>query len=120
MPLNELQSTKEKLPINLKTKYAMCVKHKLELNFCCEICDQLVCHYCIMKGHLKHDHDTVKKMATKHRKQLGKIMEPVEKMIKALSVTRWTRLGDKLMTLIRKLIGIMKNYTDDYSNKEMS
>ena len=60
-----------------------CVKHELELNFYCETCDQLVCHYCIMKDHLKHDHDTVKKMATKHRKQLGKIMKPVGKMIEA-------------------------------------
>ena len=41
-----------------------------------------------MKDHLKHDHDTVKKMATKHRKELDKIMEPVEKMIEGLSVAR--------------------------------
>ena len=41
-----------------------------------------------MKDHLKHDHDTVKEMATKHRKELDKIMEPVEKMIEGLSVAR--------------------------------
>ena len=35
---------------------------------------------------LKHDHDTVKEMAVKHRKELDKIIEPVEKMIKGLSV----------------------------------
>ena len=39
-----------------------------------------------MKDHLKHDHDTVKKMATKHKKELEKIMEPVEKMIETISV----------------------------------
>ena len=39
-----------------------------------------------MKDHLKHDHDTVKKTATKHRKELDKIVEPVEKMIEGLSV----------------------------------
>ena len=44
MPLNELQSTKEKPPIKLKAKYTICVKHKLELNFYCETCEQLVCH----------------------------------------------------------------------------
>ena len=86
MPLNELQSNKEKLAIKPKAKYAMCQKHELELNFYCESCDQLVCHYCIMKDHLKHDHDTVKEMAAKHRKELDKIMEPVEKMIEGLSV----------------------------------
>ena len=39
-----------------------------------------------MKDHLKHDHDTVKEMAVKHRKGLDKIMEPVGKMIEGLSV----------------------------------
>jgi len=38
-----------------------------------------------MKDHLKHDHDTVKEMAVKHRKELDKIMEPVGKMIDRLS-----------------------------------
>ena len=86
MPLNELRSKKEEVTIKPKAKYTMCQKHELELNFYCETCDQLVCHYCIMKDHFKHDHDTVKEMAVKHRKELDKIMEPVEKMIEGLSV----------------------------------
>ena len=86
MPLNELRSKKEDITIKPKSKFALCQEHELELNFYCETCDQLVCQYCIMKDHLKHDHDTVKKMATKHRKELDKIMEPVEKMIEGLSV----------------------------------
>ena len=86
MPLNELRSKKEEVAIKPKAKYAMCQKHELELNFYCETCDQLVCHYCIVKDHFKHDHDTVKEMAVKHRKELDKIMEPVEKMIDGLSV----------------------------------
>ena len=73
MSLNELRSN-------------ICQEHELQLNFYCETCDQLVCQYCIMKDHIKHDHDTVKKMASKHRKELDKIMEPVEKMIEGLSV----------------------------------
>ena len=88
MPLNEVRSKKEGITIKPKSKFVMCSKHELELNFYCETCDQLVCHYCIMKDHLKHDHDTVKEMATKHRKELDKIMEPVEKMIERLSVAR--------------------------------
>ena len=86
MPLNDLRSKKEEVAIKPKAKYAMCQKHELELNFYCETCDQLVCHYCIMKDHLKHDHDTVKEMAAKHRKELDKIMEPVEKMIEGFSI----------------------------------
>ena len=86
MPLNEARSKKEGITIKPKPKFALCPKHELELNFYCETCDQLVCQYCIMKDHLKHDHDTVKEMAIKHRKELDKIMEPVEKMIEGLSV----------------------------------
>ena len=86
MPLNDLRSKKEEVAIKPKAKYAMCQKHELELNFYCETCDQLVCQYCIMKDHLKHDHDTVKEMAAKHRKELDKIMEPVEKMIEGFSI----------------------------------
>ena len=86
MPLNELRTRKEELAIKPKAKYAMCQKHELELNFYCETCDQLVCQYCIMKDHFKHDHDTVKEMAAKHRKELDKIIEPVEKMIDGLSL----------------------------------
>ena len=85
-PLNELRSKKEGITIKPKSKFALCQEHELELNFYCETCDQLVCQYCIMKDHLKHDHDTVKKMAIKHRKELDKIMEPVGKMIEELSV----------------------------------
>ena len=51
-----------------------------------------------MKDHLKHDHDTVKEMATKHRKELDKIMEPIEKMIEGLSVAykKVSNTGDKM------------------------
>ena len=85
MPLNEVRSKKEGITIKPKHKYALCLKHESELNFYCETCNQLVCHPCIMKDHFKHDHDTVKKVVTKHRKKLDKIMEPVEKMIEELS-----------------------------------
>ena len=85
MPLNESQSKNEGMTIN--SKFALCQEHQLELKFYCETCDQLVCQYCITKDHLKHDHDTVKKMASKHRKELDNIMEPVEKMIEELSIS---------------------------------
>ena len=100
MPLNDLQSKKEEIAIKPKAKYAMCQKHELELNFYCETCDQLVCQYCIMKDHLKHDHDTVKEVAIKHRKELDKIMEPVEKMIEILSIAckKVSNTRDKIAT----------------------
>ena len=86
IPLNELQSRKEGITIKPKSKFALCQEHELELNFYCETCDKLVCQYCIMKNHLQHDHDSVKKMATKHRKELDKVMEPTQKMIEGFSV----------------------------------
>ena len=106
MPINELRSKKEGITIKPKSKFALCQEHELELNFYCETCDQLVCHYCIMKDHLKHDHDTVKKMATKHRKQLDKIMEPVEKMIEGLLVAR------KKVSNMREKIGAQADGID--------
>ena len=106
MPLNDLRSKKEEVAIKPKAKYAMCQKHELELNFYCETCDQLVCHYCIMKDHLKHDHDTVKEMAIKHRKELDKIMEPVEKMIEGFS------LACKKVSNARDKIGAQADHID--------
>ena len=106
MPLNEVRSKKEGITIKPKPKSALCPKHELELNFYCETCDQLVCHYCIMKDHLKHDHDTVKEMAIKHRKELDKIMEPVEKMIEGLSVAR------KIVSSTRGKIGAQADDID--------
>ena len=98
MPLSEVRSKKEGITIKPKSKFVLCQEHELELIFYCETCDQLVCQYCIMKDHLKHDHDTVKKMATKHRKELDKIMEPVEKMIEGLSVAhkKVSNMRDKI------------------------
>ena len=106
MPLNELRSKKEEIAIKPKAKYAMCQKHELELNFYCETCDQLVCQYCIMKDHFKHDHDTVKEMAVKHRKELDKIMEPIEKMSEGLSV------ACKKVSNTRDKIGAQADYVD--------
>ncbi|XP_065916064.1 tripartite motif-containing protein 2-like [Dysidea avara] len=85
MPLNEVQSKKENVTVKPKAKFALCQEHEIELNFYCETCEQLVCHYCIMKDHLQHEHDTVKKVANKYRQQMDDMMKPVEKMIEGLS-----------------------------------
>ena len=106
MPLNEVRSKKEGITIKPKSNTALCQEHELQLNFYCETCDQLVCYYCIMKDHLKHDHDTVKKMAIKQRKELDKIMEPIEKMIEGLSVAR------KKVSNMRDKIGAQADDTD--------
>ena len=63
-------------------------KQNLEMNFFCETCDQLVCHYCITIEHTGHVHNSVKVMAKKHRKELEKMIEPVEEMINKLSTSR--------------------------------
>ena len=85
MPLNEVQSKKESVTVKPKARIALCQEHEIELNFYCETCEQLVCHYCIMKDHLQHEHDTVKKVANKYRQQMDDMMKPVEKMIEGLS-----------------------------------
>ena len=88
IPLNELQSKKKEVNLRPKPKQMLCQDHDLELNFFCETCDQLICHYCTTNEHNGHVHNSVKKMANKHRKELEKIIEPVEKMIIDLSASR--------------------------------
>ena len=87
IPLNELQSKKKEVNLRPKPKQMLCHDHDLELNFFCETCDQLICLYCTTNEHNGHVHNSVKKMANKHRKELEKIIEPVEKMIIDLSAS---------------------------------
>ena len=84
VPLAELRSNKD-VTIQPKAKAPMCKEHDIELLFYCETCEQLVCMYCTVKDHNGHNHDTVKKMATKHRNDLKEATAPVDKMIRDLS-----------------------------------
>ncbi|XP_065914825.1 E3 ubiquitin-protein ligase TRIM56-like [Dysidea avara] len=86
--LIELQSKKKQVDIRPKVKSMLCPDHDLEMNFFCETCDQLVCHYCTTNEHNGHVHNSVKKMANKHRKEMEKIIKPVEEMITELSTSR--------------------------------
>ena len=87
--LVELQSEKKQVNIRPLAKSMLCPDHDLEMNFFCETCDQLVCHYCITIGHTEHVHNSVKVMAKKHRKEMEKMIEPVEEMINKFSTRRW-------------------------------
>ena len=84
VPLAELRSSKD-VAIQPKAKAPMCKEHDIELLFYCETCEQLVCMYCTVKEHNGHNHDTVKKMATKHRNELKEVTAPVDEMIRDLS-----------------------------------
>ena len=86
--LVELQSKKKQVDIRPKAKPMLCPDHDLEMNFFCETCDQLVCHYCTTNEHNGHVHNSVKKMANKHRKEMEKMIEPVEEMINKFSTSR--------------------------------
>ena len=86
VPLTELRPKKD-VAIQPKPKAMMCREHDIELLFYCETCDQLVCMYCTVKDHNGHNHDTVKKMVDKHRKELKKVVAPVQQMINDLSDT---------------------------------
>jgi len=86
--LVELQSKKKQVDIRPKAKSMLCTDHDLEMNFFCETCDQLMCHYCITIGHIEHVHNSVKVMAKKHRKEMEMMVEPVDEMITKLSTSR--------------------------------
>ena len=85
--LVELQSKKKQVDVRPKAKSLLCPDHDLEMNFFCETCDQLVCHYCITIEHTGHVHNSVKVMAKKHRKEMENMIEPVEEMINKLSMS---------------------------------
>ena len=70
-----------------KVKIPLCKEHHDEQY--CETCDELVCVYCTVKKHSSHHHDSVKQMATKHRKEL-KITEK-----------EWLRIFLKHMTTLK-------------------
>ena len=84
VPFTELKSNKD-FPIKAKVKIPLCKEHDEQLKYYCETCDQLVCVYCTVKKHNGHDHDSVKQKATKHRNELKKITDPVDRMIKNLT-----------------------------------
>ena len=84
VPLAELRSSKS-IPLEAKTKVPLCKEHDEQLKYFCETCEQLVCMYCTVKEHNGHNHDTVKKMATKHRNELKEVTTPVDRMIRDLS-----------------------------------
>ena len=84
VPLTELKSNKD-VTIQPKAKAPICKEHDIELLFYCGTCEQLICMYCTVKEHNGHNHDTVKKMATKHRNELKDVTAPVDEMIRDLS-----------------------------------
>lgn len=111
--------------VKLKPKLLLCQEHELELNFYCETCKRLVCHYCITKAHSNHKHNTAKEVANKYRKEMDEIMEPVQKVIskvsdvcQQVSMTR-DRIQNRLLKLKSRSIGIISNYSEDYSNKDL-
>ena len=83
VPLTELRSNKD-VTIQPKAKAPICKEHDIELLFYCETCEQLICMYCTVKEHNGHNHDTVKKMATKHHNELKDVTAPVDEMIRDL------------------------------------
>ena len=99
VPLTELRSNKD-VTIQPKAKAPICKEHDIELLFYCETCEQLICMYCTVKEHNGHNHNTVKKMATKHRSKLNEVIAPVDEMIKDLSVAH--NNIDKMMKNIRQ------------------
>ena len=114
VPLTELRFNKD-VPIQAKVKVPLCKEHDYELKHYCETCEQLVCLYCTMKEHSDHNHDTVKKMASKHRKELQKITAPVEEIISGLSEAH--NNIDKMKTKIRQQGGEVDKQIDHQYDK---
>ncbi|XP_065890390.1 tripartite motif-containing protein 2-like [Dysidea avara] len=115
VPLVDLRSKKEDISVQPKPKVMLCKEHDNELKYYCETCEELVCLYCTVKEHNRHNHDTVKKMANKQRSELKDITGPVEGIIKDLSEAhdKITDMGDK----IRQQAGEVDKKIDEHYDK---
>ena len=112
VPLTELRSNKS-ISLEAKViKIPLCKEHDEQLKYYCETCEQLVCMYCTVKEHNGHNHDTVKKMATKHRNELKEMTAPVHEMIRDLSEAHDNI--DKMKKKIRQQGGKVDKKIDQY------
>ena len=112
--LKELRAEKKDINVRPKAKPLLCQEHELELNFYCDTCEQLVCHYCTTTDHNGHKHNTVKNMAKKHREEMDKIIEPVDKMIVELSKAHHniTATGEKIQIQATEVDQQIDDYYD--------
>ena len=117
--LKELRAEKKDIVVRPKAKPLLCQEHELELNFYCDTCEQLVCHYCTTTDHTGHKHNTVKKMANKHRAELDKIIEPVDKMIAELCKAhdKVTATGEKIQMQVTEVDQQIDVYYDQLQQR---
>ena len=117
--LKELRAEKKDIVVRPKAKPLLCQEHELELNFYCDTCEQLVCHYCTTTDHTGHKHNTVKKMANKHRAELDTIIEPVDKMIAELSKVhnKVTATGEKIQMQVTEVDQQIDVYYDQLQQR---
>ena len=93
------------VPDQTLVKTLQCREHgSNELPYYCETCNELICMYCTIKEHSGHNHDTVKKMATKCRHKMNKNITTIENMFKDLS---------KLHSNIEMMLTKVKNQGDE-------
>ena len=82
IPLSNVSSD---IILQPKGATTLCPEHDNELKYYCETCKELVCLYCTTKKHSTHEHETVKKVIGKHRRNLDNVIAPVNKIIDSLS-----------------------------------
>ena len=78
--------------IQFNCKFPTCQEHDLELEYCCESCDKLVCNQCTGE-HKDHKCDVVKKLTNKYQNKLKVITSLIEVMGEDLLKT-YFRLSD--------------------------
>ena len=71
-----------------KADTMLCPEHENELKYYCESCKELVCLYCTTKKHSAHEHEIVKKVIGRHRKNLDDVVAPINKMLENLFQAR--------------------------------
>ena len=113
--LEELRKENKDIKVQPKTMPMLCQEHNMELNFYCDTCEELVCHYCTMTDHNEHEHNTVSRMANKYKLKLNKVAEPVEQMIDGVSQVHQRVIANQQK--MERLIDEVNQQIDNYYEK---
>ena len=84
------QGSNKDVTIQPKAINLMCKEHDLELLLYCETCEQLVCKYCVVKGHHGHTYANARIKVCRCQIELKEVTTPVEEVVKNLSETHDT------------------------------
>ena len=112
IPLSDISP---EIVLQPKADTTLCPEHENELKYYCESCKELVCLYCTTKKHSTHEHEIVKKVIGKHRKNLEDVVAPISKILESLFQAR--QQVDGIIKEIDMQYGSANRHIESYYEK---